>query len=106
MTTQEAKWKSIARDKQAKREAAIPSEWRLKSLPDADRTNLMNIPRDCGILTSTELDLTENYDATALVKMLANGEVKSEDLTRAFCKRAAVAHQIVSLSYSGSLTIL
>lgn len=31
----------------------------------------MNVPREPGVLTQRELEITENYDATALVEKLA-----------------------------------
>lgn len=55
----------------------------------------MNVPYECDIMTPVELALTE-HDATELIGMLARGRVKSYDLTLAFCKRAAIAQQVVS----------
>jgi len=56
----------------------------------------MDVPRTCGILSEKELDITENYDATALVEKMAKGEFKSVEVVTAFCKRAAIAQQCVS----------
>lgn len=95
MTTKEAKWQTIARPKQAQRAASIPREWRLASLPSQDQRNVLDIPRTCGILNDEELRITETYDATDLVRMLRRGELKSQVVTEAFCKRAAIAHQVV-----------
>ena len=58
--------------------------------------SVLDVPRTCGILTEKELDITENYDATALVEKMAKGEFKSVEVVTAFCKRAAVAQQCVS----------
>lgn len=57
---------------------------------------MLDVPRTCGILTEKELDITENYDATALVEKMAKGDLKSVEVVTAFCKRAAVAQQCVS----------
>ena len=48
-------------------------------------------------MTERELALTE-LDATDLLKGLAAGERKSYGLTLAFCKRAAIAQQVVRSS--------
>jgi len=88
-------WQSIAARKQAERIARIPSEWRLTNMPPEDQLNVMDVPAKCGLLTPTELRITEMLDATALVQELRSGKVKSLDVARAFCKRAAVAQQVV-----------
>lgn len=97
MASKEPAYLSIACRKQAQRAAAIPPEWRLKILPPASQTNVLETPRTCGILTAEELAITENHDATDLVDLLASGKLSSESVTRAFCKRAAVAQQVVSV---------
>ncbi|PLB53955.1 amidase [Aspergillus steynii IBT 23096] len=68
---------------------AILDEATLESLPQ----NTIGVPRSCGLLSDLELELTEQYDATSLVKMLADGSVSSETLLMAFRKRATIAHQ-------------
>ncbi|KAF9879666.1 hypothetical protein CkaCkLH20_02477 [Colletotrichum karsti] len=55
--------------------------------------NVISIPRACGLLSKLELDLTESYDATALLQKLALGEVSSVTLLTAFRKRATIAQQ-------------
>ncbi|KAF4548646.1 Amidase-like protein 10 [Elsinoe fawcettii] len=99
----EPAYKAISRRKLAERDAKIPSEWRLKQLPPPSQTNLLDIPRTCGILTPEELRLTELLDATALLEELLSGKVKAVDVTRAFCKRAAVAQQLVHLPFATTL---
>ncbi|KAJ9656778.1 hypothetical protein H2201_008430 [Coniosporium apollinis] len=89
-------WKEISRRKQEEQAARIPKEWRLARKPAVNRNNYLDIPRECGILTEKELEITERYDATALVKELAEGRLKSVDVCRAFCKRAAIAHQLTN----------
>jgi amidase len=98
MSNTELPWQSIARKKQQEQLNAIPSSWLLKTLPAANRTNILAVPRESGILTEAELDITENHDATTLVQQLAEGRLKSVDVVTAFCKRAAIAQQLVSLA--------
>lgn len=99
-------WKDIARRKQEQRDAAIPASWRLQSKPGANRVKVLAVPRECGILTKEEIAITEDYDACGLLDELASGRLKSIDVTTAICKRAAIAHQLVSLTLSFYITPL
>ncbi|KAK4565327.1 hypothetical protein LTR86_003944 [Recurvomyces mirabilis] len=95
----EATWQ--ARSKQYREQAAakIPEAWRLDAKwtanigPESSQ-NVLDIPRQCGLMTDQELHLTEAYDAVALLEKLASGNLSSIDLTTAFCKRAAIAQQL------------
>ncbi|KAI1619401.1 general amidase [Exophiala viscosa] len=89
-------WKRIAQAKRASRDAAIPLEWRLHphQVPQ-DRLNVIDVPVESGILTARELAMTED-DAVALVQKLVNREYSSYEVTLAFCKRAAIAQQLVN----------
>ena len=51
-------------------------------------------------LNALECDITSNFDATALLQKLREGEWSAEQVTVAFCKRAAIAHQLVRLPRS------
>jgi amidase len=87
------KWKQLAADKKASIDNSIPAEWKLKTRPEED--NVFDYPDGAGILSDAEITLTKT-SATDLVAKLAKGEVKSVDVTLAFAKRAAIAHQLVS----------
>ena len=88
-----SEWKRTAADKVAARDALIPVEWKV---PKTDSLNVIDFPRTCGLLNRSELEITET-DAVSLVKMMLNGSLKSREVTEAFCKRAAIAQQLVSL---------
>ena len=92
-------WKEIAAKAQDILYNSIPSEWRIPKdkLPPPEQKDVTNFPAKCGLLTDAELTITDSY-ATEIVKKIAAGEWKAEDVTRAFCKRAAVAQQVVSHS--------
>jgi amidase len=90
-------WQDIAHEVQAARAASIPAEWMLKDPVPDSMTNVMSIPYTSGIMTEREISLTEK-DATELLQLLASGEITSYDLTLAFCKRVAIAQQLVSSS--------
>lgn len=83
----------------------VPAEWRLSSetlalAAKTPRLLELDVPRHSGIMSDEELDITENYSASALLKKLSAGEMSSVDATTAFCKRAAIAQQVVSRSDS------
>ncbi|TLD27684.1 hypothetical protein E2P81_ATG10972 [Venturia nashicola] len=91
-------WQSISKRKKEQQASRIPKEWLLpaESIPPPGTLNVLDIPRTCGILDEQDLNITENYDATALVEELAAGRLKSVNVTRAFCKRAAISHQLTN----------
>ena len=80
------KWQLVSSQKKDEQYARIPHEWRLASLPLSHVTNYIDIPRKCGILTSEEIRITEEYDATALAEAIRSRKLKCVDVTRAFCK--------------------
>lgn len=80
------KWQSVSWQKKDQQFASIPSQWRLPQQPPASVTNYLNIPRECGLLTEKELDITENYDATALAQAIKERRLTCVDVTTAFCK--------------------
>lgn len=59
---------------------------------------MIDIPKQCGLLTEEEIDITENYDAVALLQKITLRQLSSRTITTAFCKRAAISHQIVRRS--------
>ncbi|KAL9063453.1 MAG: hypothetical protein Q9157_008237, partial [Trypethelium eluteriae] len=89
-------WQDVAKRKQDERTLNIPKEWLLSSKPSPNLNAVIDVPRRCGILHENELAITEKYDATDLVKKLANRELSSEEVVTAFCKRAAIAHQLTN----------
>ncbi|KAH8716848.1 amidase signature domain-containing protein [Phaeosphaeriaceae sp. PMI808] len=96
-----ASWQDLAKAKRESVAAKIPQDWLLPTSLSSKYTetstlNVLDVPRTCGLLTEKELDITENYDATALVQLMAAGKLKSIDVVTAFCKRAAIAQQCVN----------
>src|SRR4051812_12755395 len=91
-------WRTLAASKRASVYSKIPAAWRLPASQTTQYTeespiSVLDVPRTSGILTEKELDITENYDATALVEKMRNRELTSVEVVTAFCKRAAVAQQ-------------
>ncbi|GLB01105.1 hypothetical protein AtubIFM57143_010483 [Aspergillus tubingensis] len=103
-------YQSIAARKQQHLESLIPPEWRLDashipagmlSVADSvtnpsysESINVVDIPRICGLLTPHELQITEDYDIRSLLTELHSKRLTAEEVTRAFCKRAAIAQQL------------
>ena len=91
-------WEQISAKAQDILANSIPQEWRIPKdkLPPPEQKDVTGFPAKCGLLTEAELAITNSY-ATEIVKKIATGEWSAEDVTRAFCKRAAVAQQVVSV---------
>lgn len=89
-------WEDIGKQARAKLLDSIPSEWRLPEdkLPPADQANVLDVPFKSGLFSEHEILITTS-SATHIVQAIASGEWTAVDVTRAFCKRAAVAHQLV-----------
>jgi amidase len=81
-----AKWQLVSWQKRDQQYARIPPDWRLATLPSPDVTNYIDIPRSCGLLSEQELNITEDYDATALAAAIRSRKLKCIDVTKAFCK--------------------
>ncbi|KAI0802263.1 amidase [Xylaria sp. FL0064] len=90
-------WEAIAAKKRQDLLNSIPEEWRIPShlLPPESQTDVTGFPESSGWFTKEELEIT-NLTAIELLPRVANGSLKSETVTRAFCKRAAAAHQLVN----------
>ncbi|KAJ6445225.1 acetamidase [Purpureocillium lavendulum] len=75
--------------------AKIPDQLRLpQGLINNPPKNVTAVPRECGILSAEEIDITENYDATALAGAIASKKLTAVSVAIAFAKRAIVAHQL------------
>ena len=104
MSSTTSTWQEIAARKRAARDALIPAAWKLPSkfLPrdpplfEYGPQNVLNVPRECGLLNSTELQITEGYTIKTLLQALSSRKVSSVDVTTAFCKRAAIAQQLTN----------
>lgn len=105
MTTSQASWEERVFRKQRECFNKIPPEWRVPDdllspfkkpwseyKHDFIRANLI---RRSGILTARELQITENYTARELITEMAKGTLTSAEVALAYCKRAAVAQQLV-----------
>ena len=101
MTVSVPLWETLVAKKQEQlSKDSIPAEWRLPQdlkLPDKVHVIAADVPRLSGLLSKDELDITEKYSAGQLAQKLATGEFTSLAVTTAFCKRAAIAQQLVRI---------
>lgn len=94
-------WQTLAATHRKKLDSLIPQDWKLSAefktslRSDGGRLLKTDPVRRSGLLSDAELDVTESYSAGQLLQRLAWGDVRSVDVTRAFCKRAAIAQQLV-----------
>lgn len=98
-------WRTLVAKKRKQLDAQIPSEWRLTdeflaAIPTNGHLIEADVVRGSGILSEKELSMTEKYSATALLAELSKGNLTSVEVTTAFCKRAAIAQQLVCDSIS------
>lgn len=102
-----AEWEQIARSHFEEQQKKIPSDWlldndkleQLRGAGTAKEGRLIDLQaaKKSGILDSNEENITENYTARELLRHLRQGTLSAERVVTAYCKRAAVAQQLVSI---------
>lgn len=86
-------WRAIAARRKKEIYDRIPAEYLVdKTLLSQQR--VVDLPRQCGLLTPRELRITE-HTAVELLQRIHDGTYSAVEVTKAFCKRAAIAHQAV-----------
>lgn len=98
LSHQEKSWEAKAKAKVAETKSKIPKEWRLNqsSLDKAKQIKKLSGPFIESFLSDEEISITRN-DSTLLVEKVKTGEYTALQVAQAFCKTAAIAHQIVSI---------
>lgn len=96
-------WEHVAADKRGRIDKSIPSEWKIST--PLSLTSVIDVPASSGVLSPQELKITDST-ASELVPRLAKGQLKAVDVTLAFCKRAALAHQLVVLPAISVMNII
>lgn len=91
----EPEWKTLASRKKQALHDSIPREWLIPNFPISEHPNVIDVPRKCGLLTARELEITETTDVDVILRKLRTSVWTSVETTRAFYKRAVVAHQLV-----------
>ncbi|KAJ4172156.1 hypothetical protein NW754_002344 [Fusarium falciforme] len=99
-------WQVLSTEHRAKQVKAIPPEWllqpesldKLRGVNTEDEGKLIKLDAvsKSGLLDEKDLDLTENSTAREVLDRLSRGQLASEDVVRAYCKRASLAHQLTN----------
>jgi amidase len=90
-----SRWQDRAAEKRARIQASIPKEW-LADNPGS-KISAVELIAGSDLLSPKEVEITRSA-ATDLVKKMSLGELTSVEVTLAFCKRAALVHQAVSIA--------
>jgi amidase len=89
-------WQDKAAAKVARTKAKIPDEWTLQKddLIAAKKQRQLSGPFIERFLNNDELEIT-NLDTVPLLSQIESGHYTAIRVTKAFCKRTAIAQQIV-----------
>lgn len=90
-------WQSMAA---AKRQAildSIPVKWRLSHIPPVEDQRDVASDFAQQFLSPKEIAITE-ADAVRIVEQTCSGQWTAVEVTEAFCHRASLGHQVVSLT--------
>ena len=91
-------WKEHAKSRKLQQENEIPEGWRIRTPPlRIENLNVLDVPKNCGLLTPREILITETDDIELTLRKLGSGEWSSFEVTTAYYKRAIIAHQLVRL---------
>lgn len=93
---QQQKWEKISAEKRRALAEQIPLEHRIPPhlLPPDEQLDVTPFPRESGWFSKRELEITDST-ASHILKKIASRTWSSEEVTRAFSKRAAAAQQLV-----------
>ena len=95
-------WQKAATGKRDAILATIPQKWKLSNIPTSEeQKDVTQYVQQ--FLDKKEVDITET-DAVGIAEKIAGGEWSAVDVTEAFCHRAAIAHQLVSIIHTALIT--
>ncbi|ESZ96477.1 acetamidase [Sclerotinia borealis F-4128] len=86
-------WEDIAREKRRERYSHLPDEWKICPVPPS--RCVQDWPQTSGFFTPEELIITDST-ASEVVRNIAERRWTAENVTRAVCKRAAAAQQLLN----------
>lgn len=96
MTSTTQTWQQRATAKRDSVNSLIPQEWRISNLPSREEQKDITGPYIHQYLTKQEVEITET-DAVGIAEKTTTGKWKAVEVTKAFCHRAALVHQLVRL---------
>ncbi|KAF2091676.1 putative general amidase GmdA [Saccharata proteae CBS 121410] len=88
-------WQQLAKAKRDSIAALIPKEWILENVPTPTEQRDVTGTYVHQYLSQKEIEITET-DAVGIVAKTTAGAWTAVDVARAFCHRAAIAHQLVN----------
>lgn len=94
MAAEKQPWQTLAKAKLESINESIPTDWRLPSLPRNDEQQDVTGGYIQQFLSKEEIEITEAV-APTIVEYTSAGHWTAETVTRAFCHRAGLAHQMV-----------
>ena len=96
----ELSWRAIAAAKRKSIYSLIPDEWQLPSpISPAEYQRDVTGEYIHRFLSLREIEITET-SATDIVQQTTTGKWRATEVAEAFCHRAAIAHQLVSMASS------
>jgi amidase len=88
-------WQKTAKDKADQVLSLIPKEWRISDIPSAEEQRDVTGAYIQQFLDKKEIEITET-DAVGVVEKTTSGQWSAVEVAKAFCHRAAIAHQLVN----------
>lgn len=90
-------WEKVAETRRAALAEQIPTEYRVPQdkLPSESQLDVTSWPKESGWFSQGELEITEST-ATQILQKVASKSWTAEEVTKAFCKRAAAAQQLTN----------
>ncbi|KAJ6621894.1 general amidase [Mycena sp. CBHHK59/15] len=88
-------WEARCANRKRAQLESIPSEWIIQPIPKT-QLNVMDVPRQCGLLSDLEMEITETVDVRIILDKLRSAQWSSVEVTTAFYKRAIIAQQLTN----------
>jgi len=93
-------WQTLAKEKRDTVNSLIPKEWLIPQLPPPQELRDVTGKYIQQYLSPREITITET-DAEGIAAHTTTGKWKAVEVAKAFCHRAAIAHQMVNITISG-----
>lgn len=90
-----AEWQRKGKEKAQSVLNLIPKEWRLDKIPSSEEQRDVTGSYIQQYLNRKEIEITET-DAVGIVAHTTSGQWTAVEVAKAFCHRAAIAHQLVN----------
>ncbi|KAJ9640388.1 hypothetical protein H2201_002564 [Coniosporium apollinis] len=90
-----AGWEQLAQEKRDSVNGLIPQEWRLEHIPSVEEQRDVTGRYVQQFLSEREVEITET-DAVGIAAKTTAGDWSAVEVTKAFCHRAAIAHQLLN----------